>query len=142
MDGTDQRDMNMLMEKEDRSRVDRNEHSLHGCGVLLCACSHVQVALNATSTSNLAMRMMADALAVSAQEETDELLNILKEVCHTAFAGTCQDPLQLQAHCKRCSLSRSQAARRACDQLRKCKDMKQLGVTMICCMSYNLLHVC
>ena len=41
---------------------------------------HLQTALNATSTSNMAMHMMADALTVSAQEETNELLNILAQV--------------------------------------------------------------
>lgn len=41
----------------------------------------LQAALNATSTSNLAMRMMSDALSVSAEEETNELLSILTQVC-------------------------------------------------------------
>lgn len=49
----------------------------------------LQVALNATSTSNLAMSMMADALSVSAQEETNELLSILTQVCARMFTQVC-----------------------------------------------------
>ena len=58
----------------------------HNAAVQQVALDAMQVALNASATSQLAMRLTAEALQRSADEETDELLDVLTKVTGGGWA--------------------------------------------------------